>query len=92
MTNILPIFFRMDHHATPQDRCALSEKAAQTTLLARHLEQLLGRAADVGPGEQFMQHYRQLLQQQERLLEDVRAQVQAAEDAERGRSGGCGPP
>ena len=73
--------------------CALSEKAAQSALLARYLEQLLGRDKEAGEArEQCMQRYRQLLQQQERLLEDMRAQVQAAEDAELGRSGGCGPP
>ena len=73
--------------------CALSEKSAQTSLLARLLEQLLGRAAEAGEaGEQCMQRYMQLVQQQEQLLEDMRAQVQAAEDAERGRSGECGLP
>ena len=42
--------------------CTLSEKAAQSMLLARHLEQLLGKAAEAGVEEQLMRRYRQLLQ------------------------------
>ena len=64
----------------------LAEKAAQAALLAGQIELLLSRTTS-GCREQCMQRYQLLLERQDQLLEDMRAQLRGMEDEEREQHG-----
>ena len=70
----------------PKEAC-MSQQAAQAALLARPLEMLPRDAPAGAPRDACMQRYLQRVEQQRQLVYDLRADLQAVLDEQRGRLG-----